>query len=96
MAKKIKKSKGRGRKPKATVSSKQEATPYDRACAALRLKWEEDSYQKVIGNIDKLRNALQEYLDAHTHLESYEKEKLKKIQKQGHRNNEAATKEKMK
>ena len=93
MAKKVK-SKGQGKKPKRTVLPNQEETPYDRACAALLLKYGEDSYQKVIGNIDKLRNVLQEYLDARTQLESNEKEKLKKIQKQGHQNNKAATKNK--
>ena len=90
MAKKIKKSKGRGRKPKVTVSSKEEATPYDRARAALSLKYEEDSYQKVMGNIDGSRNVLQEYLDAYRQLESYEN------QKQGYQTNEPTTKEKVK
>ena len=78
MAKKIKKSKGRGRKPKATVSAKQEGTPYDRARAALRLKWEEDSNQNFCGNIGKSRKVLQEYVDALTQLKSYKKENLKK------------------
>ena len=59
MAKKIKKRKGRGREPKGTVSSKQENTPYDLACEALSLKWEEDSYQQVIETLDKSRNIQQ-------------------------------------
>ena len=59
MTKKIKKSKGQGRKPKGTVSTKQEKTPYDLVCEALTLKMNEDSYQQVIGTIDKSRNIKQ-------------------------------------
>ena len=49
MAQKIKKSKGRGRKPKGTVSSKQEATSYDRTREALKVKMNENSYLQVLG-----------------------------------------------
>ena len=106
MAKKIRKSKGRGSKPKAKVSSKEEATPYDRARAAIYLKYEEDSYQKVMGHIDKSRNVLQEYSDAIHDLhmekeypdnyEEYKMEHIRKIQKQEHQTNKSTTKEKVK
>ena len=48
MAKKTKKSKGRGSKPRGTVSSKQEPTPYNHAREALKVKMNEDSYLYIL------------------------------------------------
>ena len=64
MAKKIKKIKGRGSKPKGTVSTKPRETTYDIGYDAIHKRLKEDSYQQVIGNIDKSHNVQQEYLDA--------------------------------
>ena len=49
MAKKTKKSKGRGSKPRGTVSSKHKPIPYNRAREALKVKMIEDSYLHVLG-----------------------------------------------
>ena len=56
MAKKTKKSKGRGSKPRGTVSSKQEPTPYNRAREALKVKMIEDRYLCVLNG--KIRSAI--------------------------------------
>ena len=44
MAKEVKKSEGRGSKPRGTVSSQQEPTPFNRAREALKVKMNEESY----------------------------------------------------
>ena len=52
-----------GKKDKKDGVTQQEKTLYDFACEALEVKMNEDSYQQVIGNIDKSYNVQQEYYD---------------------------------
>ena len=64
MTKKSKTSKGRGRRLKGKVSTKQEKTPYDIREAALRKKLEKDNYDYVMGNISPSRNVHREFVYA--------------------------------
>ena len=64
MTKKSKPSKGRGRRLKGKVSTKQEKTPYDIREAALRKKLEKDNYDYVMGYISPSRNVHREFVYA--------------------------------